>query len=154
MPKATHRIVRAPSASLATVFVGLLTGGAGWANEKSPDAIASETPNRNMQQLQSGASSARKPIDFLLTQAELRSFISRYEARTGEVLTAPILEEEVLVTAPNVVVPMRDVSQDVWGGIAAPFWAIMNPTQAWRILVPIPPKGKPKEAEPPAPDPR
>jgi hypothetical protein len=25
------------------------------------------------------------------------------------------------------------------GGLAAPFWAIVNPTQAWRIFAPIPP---------------
>jgi hypothetical protein len=34
---------------------------------------------------------------------------------------------------------MRDLSQDAWGGIAAPFWAIMHPKDAWRIFVPIPP---------------
>lgn len=28
---------------------------------------------------------------------------------------------------------------DVWLGILAPFWALLNPTQAWRILAPIPP---------------
>jgi len=25
------------------------------------------------------------------------------------------------------------------GGILAPFWALLNPTQAWRILAPLPP---------------
>jgi hypothetical protein len=29
-------------------------------------------------------------------------------------------------------------SPAVWGGIAAPIWAILNPTQAWRILAPLP----------------
>jgi hypothetical protein len=28
---------------------------------------------------------------------------------------------------------------DVWPGIAAPFWAVLNPTQAWRIFAPLPP---------------
>lgn len=28
---------------------------------------------------------------------------------------------------------------DVWPGIAAPFWAMLNPTQAWRIFAPLPP---------------
>lgn len=28
---------------------------------------------------------------------------------------------------------------DVWSGIAAPFWAVLNPTQAWRIFLPLPP---------------
>ena len=27
----------------------------------------------------------------------------------------------------------------VWPGIAAPFWALFHPTQAWRIFAPIPP---------------
>ena len=31
------------------------------------------------------------------------------------------------------------VTPTVWPGIAAPFWAIFNPTQAWRILAPFPP---------------
>lgn len=31
------------------------------------------------------------------------------------------------------------VTPKVWGGIAAPFWAIFNPTQAWRIIAPFPP---------------
>jgi hypothetical protein len=25
-----------------------------------------------------------------------------------------------------------------WGGIAAPVWAMLNPTQAWRIIAPLP----------------
>ena len=64
-----------------------------------------------------------------------------YEIKTGEVQTAPIDDEEVLVRAPGMLAPMRDVSQDAGGGIFAPFWAIMNPKHAWRIFVPIPPKG-------------
>jgi hypothetical protein len=28
---------------------------------------------------------------------------------------------------------------DVWGGLAAPVWGLLNPTQAWRIIAPIPP---------------
>jgi hypothetical protein len=31
------------------------------------------------------------------------------------------------------------VTPTVWRGIAAPFWAIFNPTQAWRIIAPFPP---------------
>ena len=31
------------------------------------------------------------------------------------------------------------VTPKVWAGIAAPFWAISNPTQAWRIIAPFPP---------------
>jgi hypothetical protein len=134
-----RRIVGLPSLLLATGLLGLLTGGEGWASDHDSSAAPK---------------SGRKPLDLRLTQAELRSIIRRYEARTGEILTAPVLDEEVEVTAPGPLAPMRDVSQDVWGGVAAPFWAIRHPTQAWRILVPIPPKGEPTEAEPPVPDPR
>ena len=28
---------------------------------------------------------------------------------------------------------------DVWGGLAAPFWALAHPSQAWRIFAPLPP---------------
>lgn len=99
-------------------------------------------------------SSTRQPLNLLLTQSELRSVVRDYENKTGEVLTAPIDEEEVVVRAPGVRAPMRDPSQDVGAGIFAPFWAIMNPRNAWRIFVPIPPKDRAQEAERPAPDPR
>jgi hypothetical protein len=96
--------------------------------------------------------STHQPLDLLLTQSELRSIIHRYEERTGEFLTAPI-DDEVLVTAPGEQAPMREPSRDVPRGIVAPFWAIANPSQSWRIFTPIPPKGLPKD-EPPLPDPR
>lgn len=28
---------------------------------------------------------------------------------------------------------------EVWPGIAAPIWALLNPTQSWRIFAPLPP---------------
>ena len=98
---------------------------------------------------------ARYPggLNLLLTQSELRDWVQSYEAKTGQNLTSPIDDDEVVVRAPGMLAPMRDVSQDAWGGIAAPFWALLNPTNAWRILVPIPPKGTPQD-ERPAPDPR
>jgi hypothetical protein len=48
---------------------------------------------------------------------------------------------------------MRELGRDVPRGLAAPFWAVANPSQSWRIFMPIPPKGLPKD-EPPLPDPR
>ena len=98
---------------------------------------------------------ARHPggLNLLLTQSELRDFVRSYETKTGQNLTSPIDDDEVVVRAPGMLAPMRDVSQDAWGGIAAPFWAILHPKDAWRILVPIPPKGTQAD-ERPAPDPR
>ena len=98
---------------------------------------------------------ARHPggLNLLLTQSELRDWVRSYETKTGQNLTSPIDDDEVVVTAPGMLAPMRDVSQDAWGGIAAPFWAILHPKDAWRILVPIPQKGT-RQDERPAPDPR
>ena len=92
-------------------------------------------------------------LNLLLTQSELRDFVQSYETKTGQDLTSPIDDDEVVVRAPGMLAPMRDVSQDAWGGIAAPFWAILHPKDAWRILVPIPQKGT-RQDERPAPDPR
>ncbi|MDP9199572.1 MAG: hypothetical protein M3O07_10240 [Pseudomonadota bacterium] len=112
----------------------LLLAGVGQADDENvPDGLDSDVP--------------RRPLDLLLTREELRAIVHRYEIRTGEVLTAPIDEDEVVVTGTRELAPMRDASQDMWGGVAAPFWALMNPRDAWRIFVPVPPKGAPKEAE-------
>ena len=49
--------------------------------------------------------------------------------------------EEITVTAPGELLPMTEnVYDEMWGGILAPVWALMHPTQAWRIFLPIPPE--------------
>ncbi len=73
-----------------------------------------------------------------LTEIELEAAITRYQESIG--LTQQISLEEVTVKASAISLKMRDSTQDVPGGIAAPFWALLHPTQAWRILLPIPPK--------------
>ena len=133
MRDATRRKVTSWDAILGAALLGLLTGGPAWTEDEAP---------------------RDQPLDLLLTRSELEAFVRNYDTTTGRVLTAPIDDDEILVRARGMQAPMRDVSQDVWGGIAAPFWAIMNPKDAWRIFVPIPPKGPPRESEPPAPDPR
>jgi|SRR5688572_27210140 len=133
MRDATRRKVTPWGAFLGAALLGLLTGGTAWTEDETP---------------------AREPLNLLLTRAELEAFVRDYDTTTGKVLTTPIDDDEILVRARGMQAPMRDVSQDVWGGIAAPFWAIMNPKDAWRIFVPVPPKGPPQKSEPPAPDPR
>ncbi len=143
-------------ASIALALTGLLIGSATWAaDEKAAGTADQRSPRQNLAESLAATSPKRAPLNLLLTQDELRSFISGYETSTGEILTAPIDEnDEIVVTAPGERVPMRDPSQDAWGGIAAPFWAIMHPKDAWRIFVPIPPRGGSKHEEPPVPDPR
>ena len=143
------------AASLAAVLAGLLAGRPGLAGETLASGVAAPEPAAvNLPESLRVTSASREPLNLLLTRDELRSLVSAYEARTGEVLTAPIDDEEIVVTAPAEQVPMRDLSQDVPGGIAAPFWALMHPKNAWRIFVPIPPKEDARPAERPAPDPR
>jgi hypothetical protein len=36
-------------------------------------------------------------------------------------------------------IPPPEFTPRVWPGIFSPLWALLNPTQAWRILAPIPP---------------
>jgi hypothetical protein len=84
-----------------------------------------------------------KPMNFLLTRDELRAIADRYVWVSPE--PDPASEtEQVTVKAPAYLAPMRDRSQDVAGGIAAPFWALAHPKDAWRIFLPIPPKDNPQ----------
>jgi hypothetical protein len=88
-----------------------------------------------------------KELQLLLTRAEILAIVRRH--RTDEEAAAAFKADadEVLVTAPGNLVPMRDPAQDAWGGIAAPFWAVMNPRDAWRIFLPIPPKSRQPAAD-------
>lgn len=150
MRAARRRTDRHPGAWLGTAVLCLLAGDLGRADDEIPQADRAP----DLPPSPDATSSAREPLDLVLTRSELQSLIRNYELRTGNVLSAPIGEDEVLVIAPAEYAPMREESQDVGGGIVAPFWAIMHPKDAWRILVPIPPKGQPKEEERPVPDPR
>ncbi len=86
---------------------------------------------------QSAAESARR-LRWSLTKEEIGAAIERYEARFG--IAADAFMEEVVVITPPVPLRMRDPTQDIWGGVAAPFWALFNPAQSWRIFLPVPPK--------------
>ena len=154
MDQTTRRTVRTRCASAAAVCLACASCGAAIAAEETPSGTsAAGALEPDLSQTLAATSSALKPMNLLLTQAELRSVIRNYELRTGESFTDPIADEEILVTAPGVRAPMRDPSQDIGQGLFAPFWAVRNPRDAWRIFVPIPPRG-PLKDEPPAPDPR
>lgn len=87
-------------------------------------------------QVKPAADAPRKPLDLrppdittLLSPAELQAILSR-------TLDENIEEIEVQrerTKAPNLGSP------EVPLGIAAPFWALAHPLQAWRIFAPIPP---------------
>jgi len=132
-----------------------LASGAGWPEDPGPPQAAAPDPppGTDFSRTLKATDSTRQPMNLLLTQAELAAVVRNYAARTGQDFTALTADEEVLVTAPGVQAPMRDVSQEVGMGIFARIWAIARPRDAWRIFVPIPPKGQPNDSRP-APDPR
>jgi hypothetical protein len=76
-----------------------------------------------------------KPLDLrppnihqLYTQQQLQRLIAKMEAENIE---------EVEVEGARV--PPPTFTPRIWPGIAAPFWALFHPTQAWRIFAPMPP---------------
>jgi hypothetical protein len=141
MREAIRRIERHTGALFGAALLALPLPGVMRADDAKPANVPeSDSPKTDLRQSLVATSPASQPLNLFLTQAELRAIVSNYEVKTGDILTSPFDEEEVIVTAPHELAPMRDVSQAAWGGIAAPFWAIMHPKDAWRILLPIPPK--------------
>jgi hypothetical protein len=76
-----------------------------------------------------------KPLDLrppditkLYTPRQLDRLIAKMEAENIE---------EIEVEGARV--PPPTFTPRVWPGIAAPFWALFHPTQAWRIFAPIAP---------------
>ncbi len=82
-----------------------------------------------------------RPLQFPLTSAEIQAAIKAIYAERGSdpAYTGADLEE-VTVTASEELLPMRDETQEIPGGVAALLWAIANSMQSWRILLPIPPR--------------
>jgi hypothetical protein len=81
------------------------------------------------------AAAPPKPLDLrapevtkLYTQRQLERLIAKMEADFIE-----------RIEVEGARVPSPEFTPRVWPGIAAPFWALFNPTQAWRIFAPIPP---------------
>ena len=77
---------------------------------------------------------ARKPLDLRVPNIT-HLFTSE---QLNRILAASFREniEEVEVEGERDRAPSTPT---VWPGIAAPFWALLNPTQSWRILAPLPP---------------
>ncbi|MBL8269140.1 hypothetical protein [Steroidobacter sp.] len=99
--------------------VGGLLSGTALAEEKAP-AAAKQV--------------AHKPMD--LRPPNITHLFS--SEQLNKILAATFREdiEEVQVEGERDQIPDTPT---VWPGIAAPIWAVLNPTQAWRIFTPLPP---------------
>ena len=71
-----------------------------------------------------------------LTARELDALIAKYQGHIDAARDAKL--EEVVVSAPTELLPMRSEVNDAWSGLFAPMWAVVHPTQSWRLLLPIP----------------
>ena len=80
------------------------------------------------------AKPVRKPLN--LGVRDVRNYMLPNEF--AEALAAPDADQNtVLVEGRRELLPMKS-EQPVPGGIIAPFWALANPLQAWRLFVPDP----------------
>jgi hypothetical protein len=94
----------------------------------------------------SQAAAAAPPKTLDLRAPDVTKLVSAEEL--AQLMRGTVVEEvaldEVKVEGPSEVPVDRP---PVWPGLLAPFWALTHPTQAWRILAPLPadqvnPKGR------------
>lgn len=118
-----------PSLMVCVVAVGALLSGPSLAAEQTPASTAATTVPAKP------ATPPRKPLDLrvpnithLFTSEQLNKILAASFVR--EDIEEVEVEEERL-RGPN--------TPTVWPGIAAPFWAMLNPAQSWRIFAPLPP---------------
>ena len=77
-----------------TVLLAMFVSGPAWTDERKAPHVPSVSPKPILPESLVATRSALQPLNLLLTQAELVAVVRNYEIETGEVLTAPISDEE------------------------------------------------------------
>jgi hypothetical protein len=117
-------MMRRSVSSILLLLLSLAAGLVSAAEQPAQKVESAPTAERSVKNLD-----LRVPnITTLYTSEQIASFLAR--TRRDDL-------DEVEVRGTRDRVPT--VTPEVWPGIAAPFWALMNPTQAWRIFAPLPP---------------
>ncbi|WP_129641789.1 hypothetical protein [Peristeroidobacter agariperforans] len=114
---------------VSMILVGALLSGNGLAEEPAPAAT-------NTAVFAAKTAPPHQPLDLrapLITQLYTAEELNRILATTF--IREDI--EEVQVEGERERRPTD--TPDVWPGIAAPVWALLNPAQSWRIFAPLPP---------------
>jgi len=107
--------------ALLIVTAGLAVAGAASAEDETAADSAAIPPAKPLD--------LRPPdITKLITSEQLAQLLEKLDDENIE---------EVEVEGAKV--PPPTFTPRVWPSIAAPFWALLHPTQAWRIFAPIPP---------------
>jgi hypothetical protein len=120
MNTGTWRIGTGTALPIAAVLLALCAVGASAADEPAAHA-APAVPSKPLD--------LRPPdVTKVLTSQQLAALLEKLEDEN--------IEE---VEVEGVRVRPQSFTPRVWPAIAAPFWALLHPTQAWRIFAPIPP---------------
>lgn len=116
-------------AGLIALFIAPLLSGPVLADELAPATATFVTVARQQPAPPHKSLDLRTPdITHLFTSEQLNRILAATFVREDIEEVEVEGEREHLKSTP-----------DVWPGIAAPFWAVLNPTQAWRIFAPLPP---------------
>ncbi|WP_129781029.1 hypothetical protein [Peristeroidobacter soli] len=112
------------------ILIGALLSGSVIAQEKATSASATTAV------IPAKAAPPRKPMD-LRTPKITELFTSE---ELNRILATTFVREDIEEVEVEGIRDRRPTNTpNVWPGIAAPFWALFNPSQAWRILAPLPP---------------
>jgi hypothetical protein len=125
--------------TLLIVVTGLaLTGVAAHADDAAVAKAAPAAPAKSLDQ----SLDLRPPdITKLYTSEQLEALLEKLEAQHIERIEV----EGARVPPPPSATP------DIWPGIGAPVWALLHPTQAWRIFAPLAPDQARRVGTKPAP---
>lgn len=106
-----------------------------WAADAGPARAAGKPDQAKVEpaRTEPAKSEPRKLLNLRI--GDVRKYMTPEEY---EALINPQADERntVIVKADAPLVPMKS-ALDVPGGIIAPFWAMANPSQAWRIFAPV-----------------
>jgi hypothetical protein len=115
---------------VSMVLVGALLSGNGVAQQNAPTAAtAAVIPAKPV-------APPAKPLD--LRAPQITELFTSEEV--NKILANTFVSEDIEEVEVEGVRDHRPTNTpNVWPGIAAPFWALFHPTQAWRIVAPLPP---------------
>ncbi len=113
---------------IATLIVGALLAGAAFAEERAPAAVTTNSAD--------SPAPPRKSLDLRVPHIT-QLFTSE---QLNQILSATFVREDIEEVQVEGERDRRPTNTpEVWPGIAAPFWALLNPSQSWRIFAPLPP---------------
>jgi len=111
---------------VSMVLVGALLSGPGLAEE----------PAANTAVFEARTASPHKPLD--LRAPKITELYTSEEL--NKILATTFIREDIEEVQVESARDRRPTdTPEVWPGIAAPVWALLNPSQSWRIFAPLPP---------------